>query len=55
MPPALVAEVVDPTLFGQMAAAQRMPDTGGVPLTLPLVALLMSVCGLGFAIRRLCR
>ena len=50
-----MAEAVDLTLFGQTAAAQQMPDTGGVPPTLPLAALLMSICGLGLAIRRLCR
>ena len=55
-----MAEAVDLTLFGQTAAAQRMPDTGGVPFTLPLAALLLGVCGLGvcgldLAIGRLCR
>ena len=50
-----MAEAVDLTLFGQTVAAQRMSDTGGVPFTLPLAALLLGVFGLGLAIRRLCR
>lgn len=50
-----MAGAVDLTLFGERAAPRRMPDTGGVPPTVPLAALLLGACGLGLAARRICR